>query len=109
MFKHIKVDGTNPEAESLTREFNRGMWVVGYTGQSPERMKLHMKHQDTFDTRTSRGMAAPVEGEYYGLPWPCCGRAEMKQTGTPLLYSVQNPVDVGGLTFRGSWAGAAQR
>src|SRR3546814_6406473 len=25
MFKHIKVDGTKPEAESLTREFNRGM------------------------------------------------------------------------------------
>ena len=27
--------------EDITREFNRGMWTIGYTGQSPERLKAH--------------------------------------------------------------------
>ena len=37
MFKHIKVNGNEPLVEDITREFNRGMWTIGYTGQSPER------------------------------------------------------------------------
>jgi formate dehydrogenase major subunit len=28
---------TEPNIEDITREFNRGMWTIGYTGQSPER------------------------------------------------------------------------
>ena len=41
-----------PEPESILREINRGMWTIGYTGQSPERLKLHMKNQATFDVKT---------------------------------------------------------
>jgi formate dehydrogenase major subunit len=43
MFKHI---GRTPDnhivVEDILREANRGMWAVGYTGQSPERLKAHM-------------------------------------------------------------------
>ena len=42
MFKHIEVNGTEPLIEDITREFNKGMWTIGYTGQSPERLRQHM-------------------------------------------------------------------
>ena len=28
------------------------MWTIGYTGQSPERIKSHMANQHTFDRTT---------------------------------------------------------
>ena len=37
-----------PLIEDITREFNGGMWTIGYTGQSPERLKAHMKNQHVF-------------------------------------------------------------
>ena len=49
MFKNIKVNGTEPVAEDILREINRGGWSTGYCGQSPERLKAHMKNQDKFD------------------------------------------------------------
>ncbi|MEN3291202.1 MAG: formate dehydrogenase major subunit, partial [Burkholderiales bacterium] len=33
-----------PEPEDMLREINRGTWTIGYTGQSPERLKAHMKN-----------------------------------------------------------------
>ena len=48
MFKNIKVENDEPLIEDITREFNRGMWTIGYTGQSPERMKLHQQNWHTF-------------------------------------------------------------
>ena len=52
-FRNIEMeDAETPSVESITREFNRGMWTVGYTGQSPERIKLHMANQHTFDRTT---------------------------------------------------------
>jgi formate dehydrogenase major subunit len=103
LLKHIRVENGEPVAEDITREFNRGMWTVGYTGQSPERMKLHMQYQDKFDSTTLRGMSGPVEGEYYGLPWPCWGTAEMKHPGTPILWDISKSVGDGGLPFRARW------
>jgi len=100
MFKHIKVDGEEPLIEDITREFNKGMWTIGYTGQSPERLKLHMAHQATFDKTTLQALGGPADGDYYGLPWPCWGTAEMKHPGTPILYDPSKPVAEGGLTFR---------
>src|ERR1700676_4159419 len=41
-----------PSPEDILREINRGMWTIGYTGQSPERLKLHMKNMNTFDARS---------------------------------------------------------
>ena len=76
------------------------MWTIGYTGQSPERLKLHMEHQHTFDKTTLLAVGGPCDGEYYGMPWPCWGTAEMGHPGTPNLYDTSKPVSEGGLTFR---------
>lgn len=99
-FKNIKVEGTIPVVEDVTREFNRGMWTIGYTGQSPERMKKQMANQHTFDRTTLLATGGPCDGEYYGLPWPCWGTPEMAHPGTPILYDPSKSVAEGGLTFR---------
>jgi len=103
LIKNIKVVNNEPVAEDITREFNRGTWSIGYSGQSPERLKLHMQHQDKFDPTTTLGHSDPVKGEYYGLPWPCWGTPELKHPGTPLLYDISKSVAEGGLPFRAGW------
>ena len=50
MFRQIKVTNDEPYVEDVTREFNSGMWTIGYTGQSPERIKAHMANQHVFDS-----------------------------------------------------------
>ncbi|MGB8621595.1 MAG: formate dehydrogenase subunit alpha [Paracoccaceae bacterium] len=100
MFRNIAMDGEEPNVEDITREFNRGMWTIGYTGQSPERLKTHMANQHTFDRTTLRAVGGPVDGEFYGLPWPSWGTPEMKHPGTANLYDMSMPVSKGGLTFR---------
>jgi formate dehydrogenase major subunit len=100
LLRNIKVEGDEPNVEDITREFNRGMWTIGYTGQSPERLKLHMANQHTFDKTTLRANGGPCDGDYYGLPWPCWGPPEMKHPGTPILYDPSKTVAEGGLTFR---------
>ncbi|MGE5476385.1 MAG: formate dehydrogenase subunit alpha, partial [Bacteroidales bacterium] len=98
--KNIKVDGNTPQIEDILREINRGCWTIGYTGQSPERLKAHMKYQHTFDKTTLKANGGPCDGEFYGLPWPCWGTADMKHPGTPNLYDTSIPVKDGGLNFR---------
>ncbi|MCG6872180.1 MAG: formate dehydrogenase subunit alpha, partial [Gammaproteobacteria bacterium] len=98
--KNIKVTNDEPLVEDITREFNRGMWTIGYTGQSPERLKAHAKYRSTFNTTTLKAEGGPVDGDYYGLPWPCWGTPEMKHPGTPVLYDPSKAVKDGGLTFR---------
>ncbi len=100
MFKNIKVDNNQPLIEDITREFNSGMWTIGYTGQSPERLKEHQQNWHTFNTTTLKGEGGPGDGDYYGMPWPCWGTAEHKHPGTPNLYDMSKPVAEGGLTFR---------
>ncbi len=100
MFRNIEVNGEEPLVEDLTREFNRGMWTVGYTGQSPERMKLHMENQHTFDRTTLRAVGGPADGDFYGMPWPCWGTPEMKHPGSANLYDLSLSVADGGLPFR---------
>ena len=103
-FQNIEVvdtdRGPEPSIEDTTREFNRGMWTIGYTGQSPERLRAHMANQHTFDRTTLQAVGGPNDGEYYGMPWPCWGTAEMGHPGTPILYDPSKPVSEGGLTFR---------
>jgi formate dehydrogenase major subunit len=99
-FKNIKVKDNEPNVEDITREFNRGMWTIGYTGQSPERLKAHMANQHTFDRTTLLAKGGPVSGDYYGLPWPCWGTDKIKHPGTPVLYDTSKPVADGGLCFR---------
>ena len=100
MFKNIKVENDEPLVEDVLREINRGMWTIGYTGQSPERLKLHMANQHTFDKTTLRANGGPCDGDYYGLPWPSWGTAEIKHPGSPNLYDVSKPVAEGGMGFR---------
>jgi formate dehydrogenase major subunit len=101
IFKTMEVKDNAPTAESILREINRGALSTGYTGQSPERLKLHMEHQDKFDLVTLRGRAGtPVENEFYGMPWPCWGKAEWKHPGSHILYNTQLHVKDGGGTFR---------
>ena len=100
-FRNIEMeDPETPNIESVTREFNRGMWTIGYTGQSPERIKMHMENQHTFDRTTLQAVGGPADGDYYGLPWPSWGSADMKHPGTPNLYDLSKRVSEGGLTFR---------
>ena len=100
MFRQIKVENDEPLIEDVTREFNKGMWTIGYTGQSPERLKAHMANQHVFDKTTLQAVGGELDGEYYGLPWPCWGNPELKHPGTPNLYDTSKPVAEGGLCFR---------
>ena len=98
--KQIKVNNDEPLVEDITREINAGMWTIGYTGQTPERLKLHQKHWGTFDYSSMKAEGGPADGDYYGMPWPCWGTGDMKHPGTPNLYDTSMPVAEGGLTFR---------
>jgi formate dehydrogenase major subunit len=100
MFKNIKVENNLPLAEDILREMNRGSWSTGYCGQSPERLKLHMANQKDFDLVTMRANTGPAKGDYYGLPWPCWGKPEVKHPGTALLYNTGLAVMDGGSGFR---------
>ncbi|MGQ9365684.1 formate dehydrogenase subunit alpha [Azospirillum sp. ST 5-10] len=100
MCKNITVNGNEPLIEDLTREWNRGMWTIGMTGQSPERLRAHMENQHTFDRTTLRANGGPCDGDYYGLPWPCWGTPELKHPGSANLYDISLPVAEGGMGFR---------
>ncbi|WP_249218931.1 formate dehydrogenase subunit alpha [Loktanella sp. SALINAS62] len=103
LFKHINVVNDEPIAEDMLREINKGTWTIGYTGQSPERLKRHMEHQDKFDSVTLEGREEPVIGEYYCLPWPAWGNPQDGHPGSPLLYDTSKSVAQGGLPFRARW------
>ena len=92
-----------PEPESILREINKTCWTIGYTGQSPERLKLHMKNMNTFDVKTLRANGGPCDGDYFGLPWPCWGTPEMKHPGSPNLYDTSKHVMDGGGNFRANF------
>ncbi|QYU68551.1 molybdopterin-dependent oxidoreductase [Leptolyngbya sp. 15MV] len=101
MFKDNEIRNNAPTAESLLREINRGALSTGYTAQSPERLKLHMEHQDKFDLVTLRGReGTPVANDFYGMPWPAWGKPEWKHPGSHILYNTSLDVRNGGGTFR---------
>ena len=102
MFKNIKVENNVPVAEDILREINRGGWSTGYCGQSPERLKAHMKNQNKFDLVSLRAPKdlPEIGGDYYGLPWPCWGTPELRHPGTHTLYNTNLHVMDGGGTFR---------
>jgi formate dehydrogenase major subunit len=101
--KNIKVVNDEPVIEDILREINRSCWTIGYTGCSPERLKLHMQNKHTFNPTTLLAESGPCKGDYYGLPWPCWGTPELKHPGTPILYDLSKPVSEGGLPFRANW------
>jgi formate dehydrogenase major subunit len=96
-----------PSIEDITREFNRGTWTIGYTGQSPERIQAHMRNMHVFDVKTLRARGGKdaktgydLTGDYFGLPWPCYGNPNLKHPGTPNLYNTSLHPMEGGHTFR---------
>jgi len=103
MFKRIRVENNDPNLEDTLREINRGTFTIGYSGQSPERLKLHQQNWGTFNSTTLKAEGGPANGEYYGLPWPCWGTPGLKHPGTPNLYDTSKPVAKGGLNFRANW------
>ena len=87
-------------AEDLLREINLGIRGIGYVGQTPERLKRQQQWAHTFQINTQRAEGGPVNGEYWGLPWPCWSD---KHPGTPILYDISKSVANGGLPFRLRW------
>ena len=99
-----------PEPEDMLREINRGSWTIGYTGQSPERLKAHMRNMHMFDVKTLRCASGKdaetgydLTGDYFGLPWPCYGTPELKHPGSANLYDNTRHVMDGGGNFRANF------
>jgi formate dehydrogenase major subunit len=106
-----KVKGMDePVPEDILREINKCVWTIGYTGQTPERLKAHMRNMNVFDVKTLRAKGGidketgyALDGDYFGLPWPCWGTAEMKHPGTANLYDTSLHVMDGGGNFRANF------
>jgi formate dehydrogenase major subunit len=99
-----------PDMEDTLREVNRGTWTIGYTGQSPERLQAHMRNMHVFDVKTLRARGGKdaktgyaLDGDYFGLPWPCFGNAALKHPGSPNLYQTSRHVMDGGGNFRANF------
>ncbi len=109
MKKH-GIEWKEPEPESILREINRSVWTIGYTAQSPERLKAHMRNMHQFDVKTLRAKGGKdaltgydLTGDYFGLPWPAYGTPEMKHPGSPNLYDTSKHVMDGGGNFRANF------
>ena len=110
-YKMQKVKGLDePVPEDILREINKCVWTIGYTGHSPERLKAHMRNMNVFDVKTLRAKGGidketgyKLDGEYFGLPWPCYGTPEMKHPGSPNLYDTSKHVMEGGGNFRANF------
>jgi len=110
-YKMQKVGGMDePLPEDILREINRSVWTIGYTGQSPERLKAHMRNMNLFDVKTLKAKGGKDKetgydftGDYFGLPWPCYGTPEMKHPGSANLYDTSRHVMDGGGNFRANF------
>jgi len=99
-----------PDMEDTLREINRGVWTIGYTGQSPERLQAHMRNMHVFDIKTLRAKGGKdaktgyvLDGDYFGLPWPCYGNPALKHPGSPNLYQTDRHIMDGGGNFRANF------
>ncbi|HXF66484.1 MAG TPA: formate dehydrogenase subunit alpha [Burkholderiales bacterium] len=112
--KNIKLvkekGGMMPDPEDTLREINRGAWTIGYTGHSPERLQAHMRNMHVFDVKTLRAKGGKdaktgyvLDGDYFGLPWPCYGTPALKHPGSPNLYDTSKHVMDGGGNFRANF------
>jgi len=111
-YKMQKVKGMDePLPEDILREINKSNWTIGYTGQSPERLKAHMRLMGHFDVKTLKAKGSvkdpetgyDIQGDYFGLPWPCFGNPELKHPGSPNLYDTTKHVMDGGGNFRANF------
>jgi formate dehydrogenase major subunit len=86
--------------EDITAEWNMGMRTIGMVGQTVERMKRQQEWAHAFNVDTKLAEGGPVDGEQWGLPWPCWTE---KHPGTQILYNADLPVAKGGMGFRARW------
>lgn len=92
--KQVKEEFIWPD--DATDEIARTTQSIGNNGRTAARLRKHQENWHNFDPITLRGRG-PVEGEYYGLPWPCW---DEKHPGTPILYDPSKPYVEGGSGFR---------
>lgn len=111
-YKMQKIKGLDePVPEDILREINKSVWTIGYTGQSPERLKAHMRNMNAFDVKTLKAKGKVIDketgydmtGDYFGLPWPCYGTPQIKHPGSPNLYDNSKHVMDGGGCFRANF------
>jgi formate dehydrogenase major subunit len=110
-YKMQKVHGMDePLPDDILREINRSNWTIGYTGQSPERLQAHMRNMNVFDVKTLRAKGGvdektgyKLDGDYFGLPWPCYGTPEIRHPGSPILYITERSLMDGGGNFRANF------
>ncbi len=86
--------------EDVVAEWNMGMRTIGMVGQTVERMQRQQKWAHAFDVKSKMAEGGPVDGEQWGLPWPCWTD---KHPGTQVLYNIDLPVAKGGMGFRARW------
>ena len=85
--------GNGPGGRGHPREINQGA-----CGPSATPGQRRSGSSCTWPTSTPstrwrcKANGGPCDGDYYGLPWPCWGTAEMKHPGTPNLYDTSKPV-----------------
>jgi formate dehydrogenase major subunit len=111
-FKMQKIKGMDePLPEDILREVNKSCWSIGYTGQSPERLKAHMRNMAAFEVKTLKAKDGvkdketgyDLTGDTFGLPWPCWGDPELKHPGSANLYDTSKHVMEGGGNFRANF------
>jgi formate dehydrogenase major subunit len=106
-----KTGWDEPLVEDMTQEINNGNWTIGYTGNSLHRLKAHMRNMAAFDVKTLRCTKPTIDkesgydcnGDYFGLPWPCYGKPEIKHPGSPVLYRTDLRMMDGGGCFRANF------
>ena len=106
----VKGDGRARCPRTSCARSTSACWTIGYTGQSPERLKAHMRNMNVFDVKTLRAKGGidketgyKLDGDYFGLPWPCYGTPELKHPGSPNLYDTSQHVMDGGGNFRANF------
>ena len=69
-----------------------------------------MRNMNVFDVKTLRARGGidketgyKLDGDYFGLPWPCYGTAAIKHPGSPNLYDTSKAMMDGGGNFRANF------
>ena len=69
-----------------------------------------MRNMNVFDVKTLKAKGGidketgyVLDGDYFGLPWPCYGTPALKHPGSPNLYDTSKHVMDGGGNFRANF------
>ena len=91
--------------EAVLREISLGSNVI-MQRKNPDRLKAQQLQCVTdcsvFSCEDCQAKSGPLQGEYWGLPWPCWND---QHPGTPILYRNDIPIWEGGNEFRTRFRG----